>query len=120
MTVENFFDTVNVAASLITVENVFDTINVAASLIVFGILFYKLAAMPEKFTWVERVGMGLTGAGAMLLIAPITFKPSPFDGWALSLFLVGNAVYFVGRMTRHRLNNSLQRRDALRRFEERR
>jgi len=82
-----------------TAEIIFDAINVTAALIVFGILFYKLIAMGGKFTWVERVGMGLIAAGAMMLIAPITFKPSPFDGWALSLFLVGNAVYLIGRMT---------------------
>jgi len=103
-----------------TAETIFDVINVTAALIVFGILFYKLIALGSKFTWVERVGMGLIAAGAMMLIAPITHKPSPFDGWALTLFLVGNAIYLIGRMTRHRLNNHIQRRDALRRIREQR
>lgn len=88
-----------------TSDIVFDTIKVLLALTIFSIIAYKLYFRYERFTWIERVGMAFIGAGAMLLIGPITSKPSPFDDWAFILFLVGNAVYFVGRMTRHWLRN---------------
>lgn len=94
------------------IEVVFDTINVIASLVVFGIIVFKLLITPDKFTIVESGGMGLMAAGCMMLIGPITFKPSPFDGWALTLFLTGAATYFVGRITRHRFANWQMRRQA--------
>lgn len=80
---------------------VFDVINVLASLIVFSIIAYKLTAFPERFTWVERVGMGLLAAGCVMTIGPITADQSPFDGWSTMLMRFGAAVYFIGRMTRH-------------------
>lgn len=92
--------------------NVFDTLQVIACLIVFGIIVYKLTALVEKFTWVERIGMAGIAAGAMMVIAPVTFKPSPYDDWAFTMMLVSQAVYFIGRMTRHRLNNHVARRQA--------
>lgn len=94
----------------------FDTLNVLASLIVFGIVAFKLASYPEKFTWVERVGMGLMAAGCVMTIGPITFKPSPYDDWSTMLMRVGAAIYFVGRLTRHRFANWQMRRDARRRM----
>lgn len=93
-------------------ETVLDTLNVLASLIVAGIITYKLTALSEKFTIVESVGMGLIAAGVVMTIGPITFKPSPYDDWSGTVMRVGLAVYFVGRMTRHRWNNYLQRRQA--------
>lgn len=88
-----------------TVSVMFDVLNVLASLIVFGIISYKLIAFPGKFTWVERVGMGLLAAGCMMTIGPITSRPSPFDDWSAVLLRFGAAIYFVGRMTRHWMNN---------------
>jgi hypothetical protein len=95
---------------------VFDTLNVLASMIVFAIVSWKLIAQPQKFTWIERVGMGLTAAGCILTIGPVTFKPSPYDDWSGVLMRVGMALYFIGRMTRHQLNNYLALRDARRRL----
>lgn len=97
---------------------VFDTINVIAALVVFGILVFKLVFKADKFTWVESLGMGLIAAGAMMVIGPVTKKPSPFDDWAFTLMLLGQAVYFVGRLTRHRLTNHQQKKAALRRLQE--
>jgi len=83
----------------------FDTIKVLLTLIIFGVIAYKMGRHHDKFTWIERTGMGFIGGGSMMLIAPITLKPSPFDDWAMTLFLFGNALYFVGRLTRHWLRN---------------
>ena len=91
-----------------TLAIVFDTVKVLLALIIFSIIAYKLGWKANSFTWVERTGMGFIAAGAMMLIGPITLKPSPFDDWAMVLFLTGNAVYFVGRLTRHWLRNRQQ------------
>lgn len=99
---------------------VFDTLNVLASLVVFCIVAFKLAMHPDKFTWIERVGMGMLAAGCILTVGPITFKPSPFDDWSSVLMRFGAAVYFVGRLTRHQVNNWQMRRDALRGLKEHR
>lgn len=101
------------------IEIVFDTINVIAAVIVFCILVYKLTALADKFTPLEMAGMGLIGAGGMMVIGPVTYKPSPYDDWAFTLMLIGQALYFVGRMTRHRYNNWKAGRDAERRLRER-
>lgn len=96
----------------------FGVINVFSSLAVFVIVAFKLIWKPRAFTWVESLGMGLLGAGCIMTIGPLTFKPSPFDDWSITLFRVGCAVYFIGRLTRHRLNNHLQKQAAVRRFQE--
>lgn len=97
----------------------FDVLNVIASLTVFGIAAYKLIWRPRSFTWVERLGLGLLAAGCIMTIGPLTFKPSPFDDWSIALFRVGVAIYFVGRLTRHKLNNALARKQAQRHLQER-
>lgn len=83
----------------------FDVINVFASLVVFAIIAYKLSINPDKFTWVERLGMGLLAAGCVMTIGPLTSDHSPFDDWSATLMRFGTAMYFIGRMTRHWLNN---------------
>lgn len=88
------------------------TINVLASMIVFGIISYKLLTRIDCFTCIERIGMGLTAAGGLMTIGTMTYNGSPFDDWASILMRVGMAVYFIGRMTRHRFNNFLARREA--------
>lgn len=95
----------------------FGVVNVFTSIAVFGIVFYKLIRKPKAFTWVESLGMGLLGAGCIMTIGPLTFKPSPYDDWTIALFRIGCAVYFVGRLTRHRLNNALARKQAMQRVE---
>jgi len=95
-----------------TENQFFDALNVVASLIVYGIIAYKLIVQTTKFTPIESIGMGIMAAGCMMTIGPITFKPSPFDDWSPTLMRVGAAVYFVGRITRHRWNNYRARRQA--------
>jgi len=82
----------------LTIGVAFYTIKVLLTLIIFGVIAYKMGRHHDKFTWIERTGMGFIGGGSMMLIAPITFKPSPFDDWVMTLFLLGNAVYFIGRL----------------------
>lgn len=89
----------------LTIGVAFDTLKVLLALVIFSIIAYKLGCRADSFTWIERAGMGFIGAGSMMLIAPITLKPSPFDDWAMTLLLFGNALYFVGRLTRHWLRN---------------
>jgi hypothetical protein len=93
------------------------TINVLASMIVFGIVSWKLVMKADHFTIIENIGMGLTAAGAVMTIGPITFDGSPFDDWASILMRIGIAIYFVGRVTRHKFNNWLARREAEKRFQ---
>ena len=100
-------------------EVAFDTIKAILSVIVFGIVAWKLITRSDKFTWIERAGMGFTAAGCMMMIGPVTHKPSPFDDWAFTLMLFGNALYFIGRMTRHWLNNYAAERDAIQRLRDR-
>lgn len=90
----------------------YGVINVVCSLIVFGIVAFKLIWRSDRFTWVESLGMGLLAAGCIMTIGPLTHKPSPFDDWSIALFRIGCAVYFVGRLTRHKLNNHRARRQA--------
>lgn len=89
------------------------TLNVLACIIIFVIVSWKLVFKGDHFTPFENVGMGLTAAGAIMTIGPITYEHgTPFDMWAGVLMRIGVALYFVGRMTRHAYNNWRARRDA--------
>lgn len=96
---------------------VLQTLNVLACVIIFVIVTWKLVAKYEHFTIIENVGMGLTAAGAIMTIGPITYEHgTPFDMWAGVLMRIGMATYFIGRVTRHAFNNWLARREARRRM----
>lgn len=78
-------------------------VNVALSLIVGGIVALKLGLWHWRFNLCERIGMGLLGAGCVLTIGPILLQHgSPYENWSVSLMRFGMAVYFCGRMARHR------------------
>jgi len=77
-------------------------INVALSSIVGLIVAVKLGLWHERFNQWERVGLGLLGAGCLMTIGPIMTIGSPFDNWSGSLLRLGLAIYFAGRMLRHR------------------
>lgn len=98
----------------------FGAANVLSSFAVFVIVFYKLVWRRKHFTWIETIGMGMLAAGCIMTIGPITHKPSPFDDWSVAMFRVGCAVYFIGRLTRHRVNNWSQRNAARKHLEQRR
>lgn len=88
-------------------------LNATLGVIVACILVYKLVWRAHRFTWVERLGMGLLGASMILTLGPILSEhPTPFEDWSGTLLRVGCAVYFVGRLTRHRMNNAAMRRQA--------
>lgn len=92
---------------------IYPLLNIIASLIVAGIIAYKLTARVDKFTVVERLGMGMIGAGSILTIGPLmSVEPTPFEDWSATLLRIGCAVYFYGRMTRHHYNNAAARRQA--------
>lgn len=78
-------------------------INVMLSLVVGIIVAVKLALWHWRFNLGERIGMGLLGAGCVLTIGPILVQGgSPYENWSGSLMRFGLAVYFCGRMARHR------------------
>lgn len=82
-------------------------IKVACAVVVTMIVIYKLLAYPEHFTVLERIGMGMQGAGISMMIGPIVAKPlvsegTPFDDWSTVTLFVGLAVYYIGRMARRR------------------
>lgn len=88
-------------------------LNMVASLIVAGIVAFKLARKPGNFTPMERFGMAMVGAGSLLTIGPImSAAPTPFEDWSGTLLRLGCAVYFVGRLLRHRHNNAAAVRQA--------
>lgn len=92
-------------------------INATSGLLAAMIVAYEMAWLPDKFTPAERGGMGLIGAGMILTIAPILSEaPTPYEDWSGTLIRVGFAVYSIGRMTRHRYNNWLAKRQARRHF----
>ena len=79
-------------------------LNACVSMVVGLIMAYKLAFMHERFTAVERVGMGMLGAGSILTIGPILWAHgSPYENWAAFLMRVGICLYFVGRILAHDL-----------------
>lgn len=76
---------------------------VVSSICILAIVAWKLTVWHHCFNVSERVGMGLTGAGAFLTIPAILQAPgNPFDGWAMAIFRMGVCIYFIGRMLRHR------------------
>lgn len=97
---------------------VWPLINVAAGLIVAAVLAYRLLCDPDTLTSWERYGAGLTGAGMILTIGPILFiEPTPFEDWGGTLIRIGNAVFFLGQLLRHRHNNAAAKRQARRHLE---
>lgn len=88
-------------------------LNVLFSLIVAGILAYKLTCRADRFTLMERVGMGMIGSGSLMTVGPLmSAAPTPFEDWSATLLRAGCAIYFVGRMLRHRHNNASAVRQA--------
>jgi hypothetical protein len=79
-------------------------LNSALSITVGLIVTYKLYCWPDNFTRVERIGLGLVGASAVMTIGPILDKAgvTPYSDWATALFRVGITIYFVGRALRFR------------------
>lgn len=93
--------------------NLYPTLNIIASLLVAGILTYKLIWRADRFTCMERVGMGLIGGGSILTVGPLmSLAPTPYEDWSATLMRLGLAVYFIGRMLRHQHRNAAAVRQA--------
>jgi len=90
-------------------------LNVACGSIVAAILTYRLAIEPHTLTLMERVGMGMVGAGCILTIGPImSVAPTPYEDWSGTLLRIGCAIFFVGQLLRHRHLNAAAKRQARR------
>ena len=88
-------------------------LNVLAGLVVAAIVVYKLTVLVDKFTPLERFGLGGIGGSVVLTMAPVmSVYPTPYEDWSGTLLRVGCAVYFIGRVTRHRYWSSVARRAA--------
>ncbi len=78
-------------------------LNAATSAMVALLLTYILARWHERFSTIERVGMGLIGAGCLLTMGPILWPyQTPYQDWSASLYRIGCVVFFVGHaVVRH-------------------
>lgn len=74
-------------------------LNAAVSLLVGLLMGYKLFCRPDMFSALERLGMGLLGAGSVMTVGPIIWPhESPYENWSGFLLRVGICVFFVGRL----------------------
>lgn len=83
--------------------------NAAVSAVLGLIIAYKLMFLHHRFTLIERVGMGMLGAGCVLTIGPILWPhESPYENWSGFLFRTGCCVFFIGRVIAHDLHGRRQ------------
>lgn len=91
---------------------IFDIMNVIGRTILTLIVVYKLAQFREMANAVERLGLGMMGAGSFLTVPVILYKNNnPFEGWSVTLLTVGAVMFLVGRTwrdRRHMLANERQ------------
>ncbi len=79
-------------------------LNASISLIVGCIMAYKLAYLHDRFSLLERIGMGLLGAGCVMTIGPILVPhDSPYENWSGFLMRLGVCAFFFGRIMAHDL-----------------
>lgn len=76
-------------------------INVITSVTVFCLIGYILGAYGHRLNILERIGFGLTGAGAIMTIGAVLSKQdivpsSPYDDWAACLFRLGIIMSMIG------------------------
>lgn len=80
---------------------VWDVLASIARLLLVLLLGYKLFRFYALFNIWERLGMSFGGAGCLLTI-PVLWQlsPSPFEGWATTIFSYGMLSFFFGRVMR--------------------
>lgn len=79
--------------------------NAAISIVVGLIMAYKLGFLHAHFSTLERVGMGLLGAGCVMTIGPILWpQSSPYESWSGFLMRFGICLFFVGRIVEYDLH----------------
>lgn len=76
-------------------------VNSLASVIVFVSICYLLGAHGHRFNLLERLGFGLTGAGAILTIGAVMSRQdivlhSPYDDWSGTLLRLGIMLSMFG------------------------
>lgn len=76
------------------------TIALLATFVLIGLLVgIKLAIWHSRFSWMERFGLALIGAGSVMTIGPVlTPGGSPFLDWAPLLRNVGLIFLFIGHI----------------------
>lgn len=79
------------------------TLSSLVSFVLIGALVgIKLAVWHRRFSWAERLGLGLIGAGSIMTIGPLlTPGGSPFVDWAPLLRNVGLILLFTGHIIRY-------------------
>lgn len=95
--------------------NALDVLNVTGRLILVCVVVFKLTQFRDMANIVERVGLGLMGAGSFLTVPVIMFKNhNPFEGWSVSLLTYGAIAFLAGRTWRdykhHRANKIMAAR----------
>ncbi len=82
---------------------VWDILNTLGRLALTVIVIYKLTQFRSMMIMLERVGLGIMGAGSFLTVAVIWEREqSPFDGWAVTLLTFGAVAFLAGRTWRDR------------------
>lgn len=80
-----------------------DILNSLGRLMLTLIVIYKLSQFREMMIPIERLGLGMMGAGSLLTISIIWERTrSPFDGWAVTVMTVGAVLFVAGRTWRDR------------------
>lgn len=83
--------------------SVFDMANVFGRLLLTAIVIYKLSQFRDQMIALERIGLGIMGAGSFLTIPIIIDRNgNPFNGWAVSLLTFGAIIFISGRVLRDR------------------
>lgn len=90
--------------------SVFDIANVVGRLLLTLIVIYKLSQFRDHMIAMERIGLGIMGAGSFLTIPIIIDRyGNPFNGWAVSLLTFGAVVFLAGRTWRDRRHAAANR-----------
>lgn len=89
---------------------IFDIANVFGRLLLTMMVVYKLSIFRDQMIAMERIGLGIMGAGSFLTI-PIIIERygNPFNGWAVSLLTFGAVIFIAGRVWRDRRHAAANR-----------
>jgi len=90
--------------------SIFDIANVIGRLMLTVIVIYKLSQFRDQMIALERIGLGVMGAGSFLTIPIIIDRNgNPFNGWAVTLLTFGALVFITGRVIRDRKHERANR-----------
>lgn len=90
----------------------FDAINAVFRVILTILVIYKVTQFRDQANSVERMGLGLMGAGSFLTVPVLLYRnQNPFEGWAVTLLTIGAILLLSGRTWRdykHKRANDIQ------------